>query len=159
MPIRMLDENGTHWIVQAQRGNERRTRRIEGSREAALAAERELIEGLAGRHEAGSSGKELGGARDKSVPSVPSVPIPTLREYYEARWKDHMRVMQRESTRSGDFSRWNYLLHYLGDKTLDDCARPRTLNAFIERLATDGALSFAVRRNEVLATVKRFFGL
>jgi integrase len=44
-------------------------------------------------------------------------------------------------------SRFNYLLHYLGDMRLDELTQPATINSFVEQMMQNGPLVFAKRKD------------
>jgi integrase len=141
MPIKFLDKKT--FLVQVQRGGVRRTRRGTGNEATAKRIEEEMLAELAHDLKMDAAADLLGLDRAKAK----AVPVPTLREFFERRWVEHAKVVQNEGTRRTSRTPFNYLLYYLGDKTLDELLRPSAVNAFVEAMKAAGPISFTVRRD------------
>ena len=153
MSIKLL--YGNRWLVQVQRCGMRKTMRGKGGKIEAKLAEKELLKELEDELAIGRA-KELLGAENLSningsnahAPErKPEMKPPTLREYYHGRWQEHIRVVQNEITRKRNVHPFNYLLHYIGHLTIDECLKPKTVNYFIEQMKADGPLSFRNRKD------------
>lgn len=145
MPHKILNEQGD-FLVQVQRGNKRRTKRGTGGENEARRIEKqlevELENEVALREAAARLGVEIESARSPDVRQSP-----TLRDFFVDRWTQHAKVVQNETTRRTYESRFNYLLHYLGDRRLDELTKPAAVNEFVETMIRNGPLVFARRKD------------
>jgi integrase len=149
MPIKLLSEN--KWLVQVQSGGVRRTARVQGPKSDAEKAERRLRKELEGAGEA-SARSVLAHAVQAPIPHQtrqarkrPASAIPTLREYLEQRWAAHAQVVQNRMTREKTRVPLNYLVHYLGDHTLDALLAPKVVHGFVEAMHRNGPIAFTMR--------------
>jgi integrase len=141
MPIKMF--NKQDWLVQVQRGGVRRTRRGTGGEAEARKVEAEMLGELTLESRLDDAARLLGVDRHAQAPAP--APVPTLRQFFDARWVEHAKVVQNASTRAKTRCPWNYALCYLGDKLLTDLLRPAEINAFIEAMKKNGGMSFTLR--------------
>ncbi len=141
MPIKMF--NKQDWLVQVQRAGVRRSKRGTGGEAEAERAEALLKAELAQELKLDEAAKLLGIDREgRSAAAVPS-----LREFFEARWIEHAKVVQNPTTRRGQRNAFNYLLYYLGDKKLTELLRADQINSFIETMKASGPIMFAMRKD------------
>ncbi len=66
----------------------------------------------------------------------------SLSDYYHQRYVEHAAIVQSKNTLLRGVHKWNYLFHYLGDCSLEQCLEIRTVNWFIEQMLTNGPISF-----------------
>ena len=150
MSYKILDKNKGTWLVQVQRNGKRVTRRGKGGvREA-----RKMETLLTAQLEAEAHDAKVSALLNLEDPSTDEQPkpaagqrSPTLRDYFETRWTEHAKVVQNEQTRRTSRNPFNYILYYLGDKTLKQAAQPVNVNRFVEAMKTNGPISFTMRRD------------
>jgi len=151
MSVKKLNSNS--WLIQIQKSGLRKTKRVRGSENEALAAEREMNEELEREVKQAEARATLGLSEEKENPKATparpqtSTPFPTLRDYFVQRWLSHAMVVQNEATRRTNVARFNYLFYYRGDRTLDELLSPKHVNYFIEQMKTNGPMTFAKSRN------------
>jgi len=140
VPYKILNEKGD-WLVQVQRGGIRKTQRGSGGEKEAKRVEAQLLAGLDAEEGRRRAAKVLG--LELSPKPNASVVPPTLLEFFSERWVKHAEVTQNARTRNRSAFWFQYVLYYLGEKRLTDCCEPRVINEFIEKMVTNGQLSFA----------------
>ncbi len=127
MSYKILDKNKGTWLVQVQRNGKRVTRRGSGGPRQARKIEALLTAKLeTDAHDA--TVRSLLNLEDPSTDKQPRSATeqrsPILRDYFETRWTAHAKVVQNEQTRRTSRNPLNYILYYLGDKTLKQPAQP-----------------------------------
>jgi integrase len=160
MPYKVLDRRKGSWLVQIQRDGKRITRRgSSGGAATAKQVEADLLaeldgdqepavrEGALDPNEVGSSNPPARARRRRRGKTVAAPRSPTLRDYFETRWTKHAMVVQNEGTRRTSRNPFNYILYYLGDQTLQQAARPASVNRFIEAMKVNGPISFSLRQD------------
>jgi integrase len=134
------------WLVQVQKNGKRKTKRLKGTEKQAQDREKELWGELENEIKF-EEARALLGVSPASASSPVVRESPRLRDFFADRWVEHAKVVQNDTTRRTYVSRFNYLLHYLGDKRLDELTQPATINAFVEKMAENGPLVFAKRKD------------
>jgi len=72
---------------------------------------------------------------------------PPLRDFFRDRFVPYALRHHAASTREATRSRYAYLLYYLGDTPLSQCAEPLAQHRFVEALLAGGPLTFAAGRD------------
>jgi integrase len=145
VPYKILNDKGD-FIVQVQRAGKRVTKRGTGGEAEAQKIEQQL----SGQLDKERQFLEAAAALGVQVASVKAPAVkqsPKLRDFFAKRWVEHAKVVQNAGTRRTTESRFNYLLHYLGDCRLDELLSPAAINAFVETMVKNGPLVFATRKD------------
>jgi len=155
MPYKILSEEGD-WIVQVQRGGQRRTKRGTGGEREAKRCEAQLLAQLESETQRKHAARVLGVEEPSEPTKTAFKKLPTLRDFYCDRWVKHAEVVQNARTRARGVYAFQYVLYYLGDKRLDELCEPRMINEFVESMVKNGPMSFAKNRDgsprKILAT-------
>ncbi len=128
-------------VVQVQRNGRRRTRRVTGTARDIRVAKRQLESELE---------RELSDRTAKTAPlergGLPGETM-TLNDFFATRWPSYASVHQNVHSRKLNENKIAYLLHHLGDKTLEDCLLSSTVDGFITAMKETGPLSFRSNRD------------
>src|SRR3954469_1831194 len=127
------------YVVQVARSGKRLTRRVQGATADAERVRAELLLELEQEQPQGSTTTQPGSSGQRNVP--------TLKEWLRGRYAERSRLLHKESTAGVFESYIRYLIYYLGDRPLDEVARPETINWYVEQRLKDPALSFALRKD------------
>jgi len=135
----ILEVTPGQFVVQVARNGKRLTRRFQGSTVDAERVRAELLLELERDQPQGSTTTQPGSPGPSNVP--------TLKEWLRGRYAERSRLLHKESTAGVFESYIRYLIYYLGDRPLDEVARPETLHRYTEQRLKDPALSFALRKD------------
>jgi integrase len=144
MSIKRLEKG--KWLIQVQKGGKRKTKRVTGSLADAERIEARLLAEIDRKSEI-QRASELLGVERPSDQKKRNRRSPTLRDYFCERWIDHAKVVQNDLTRLKSRVPFNYLLHYLGDKTLMELLETLEINWFAEQMKKNGSISFTTRKD------------
>ena len=143
---RMTTQSQTHadtpYVAQVQRHGKRKSRRGVGCRKSKKQAVSELTEVLEHEH-----------VMETFDPNVISSDVPTLAVYYKERYIIHRQAVQVEHSRKAWEQSYRYVLHYLGERTLDDCCRSDVVEDFIESMQRIGTIRFVRETGKVSKVV------
>jgi integrase len=148
VPYKILDPDKGSWLVQIQRDGVRWTRgRKTGGEKAAKKAEEKLLAELERHLEVRKAAKVLGVAPPSGASSSDDLLPPKLSDYFVKRWPAHAMVVQNDHTRQKSEAPIKYVLFYLGDRRLNELLEPSVINEFVEKMKTNGPISFATKRD------------
>ena len=128
-------------VVQVQKGGRRRTRRVTGTPRDIRVAKRQLESELEREIQQDGSAELSSSEREAELPGQTM----TLKDFFDTRWITYAAVHQNVHSRKLNEQKIAYLLHYLGNRTLEDCLLSSTVDGFVEAMKKNGPLSF--RRN------------
>ena len=120
------------WTAQAQRHGKRKSRRGRGGPEAKTQAVSELNEELEHEHLVSSMNPD----------QPPSQESPRLRDYYRTRFAMHRAATQRDHSRRAWDRPYRYVLYHLGDKSLEACGQPDTVDSYTRTMQATGSIKF-----------------
>lgn len=168
MPYKVLDRSKGSWLVQIQRNGKRISRRgSSGGAAKAKQVEAAVIALLdAEEEEEEREQQEQQEAQDQTDPELLGGDPPSrvlegwegksrhrsrrsqnLRDFFETRWTEHAKVVQNEGTRRTSRNPFNYVLYYLGDRSLRQASKKAAVNRFVEAMTKTGPISFVMRRD------------
>jgi len=89
-------------------------------------------------------GRAAPGLDDPAARRAWAVERPDPQGVAPGQYAERSRLLHKESTAGVFESYVRYLIFYLGDRPLDEVARPETLHGYVERRLQDALLSFAL---------------